>query len=319
MALHLLGAKPLWDLTSERVSGIEIVPLALLDRPRIDVTLRVSGLFRDAFPMLPQLFGQAVRALCGRDEPADWNPFAGQDPSPRVYGPAAGSYGLGLGDAAEVYSEESRHTAGEAWLAASAHILDASGDATDPRADPDGLRLRVAGADAFVHLQDLPETDLLLAADYAAHEGGFAAAKALSGGTASLYHLDNRDPVQPTARSLTEEIARVVRARAAHPGWVAGMMRHGFRGAAELAATLDHMGAFAHLSGSVPPHLFDLYHDATLGRDDVRAFMARANPQALAAMEQRFAALHAAGLWQTRRNSILATLPVATLPIGGGA
>ena len=319
MALHLLGAKPLWDLTSERVSGIEIVPLALLDRPRIDVTLRVSGLFRDAFPVLPQLFGQAVRALCGRDEPADWNPFAGQHPSPRVYGPAAGSYGLGLGDAAEVYSDESRRAAGEAWLAASAHILDASGDGTDPLADSDGLRLRVAGADAFVHLQDLPETDLLLAADYAAHEGGFAAAKALSGGTASLYHLDNRDPAQPTARTLTEEIARVVRARAAHPGWVAGMMRHGFRGAAELAATLDHMGAFAHLSGSVPPHLFDLYHDATLGRDDVRAFMARANPQALAAMEQRFAALHAAGLWQTRRNSILASMPVATLPIGDGA
>ncbi|MEJ7935467.1 cobaltochelatase subunit CobN [Sphingobium sp. AN558] len=310
MALHLLGAKPLWDLASERVSGVEIVPLALLDRPRIDVTLRVSGLFRDAFPTLPALFGQAVRALCGRDEPADWNPFAGQTPTARVYGPAAGSYGLGLGDAADIYTDEARRAAGEAWLAASAHVLDASGEATDAMADPDGLRLRVAGADAFVHLQDLPETDLLLAADYAAHEAGFAAAKALSGGTASLYHLDNRDPARPMARTLTEEIARVVRARAAHPGWVAGMMRHGFRGAAELAATLDHMGAFAHLAGSVPPLLFDLYHDATLGQDDVRAFMASANPQALAAMEQRFAALHAAGLWRTRRNSILASLPV---------
>ena len=100
MALHLLGAKPLWDMTSERVAGVEILPLALLDRPRIDVTLRVSGLFRDAFPALPMLFGQAVRALCLRDEPADWNPFAGQAPAPRVYGPAPGSYGLGLGDAA---------------------------------------------------------------------------------------------------------------------------------------------------------------------------------------------------------------------------
>ncbi|MEI4572915.1 cobaltochelatase subunit CobN, partial [Klebsiella pneumoniae] len=92
-------------------------------------------------------------------------------------------------------------------------------------------------------------TDLLLAADYAAHEAGFAAAKKLIGGTATLYHLDNRDPENPAARTLAEEIARVVRARAAHPGWIAGMMRHGFRGAAELAATLDHMGMFAHLSG----------------------------------------------------------------------
>ncbi|MEC3909070.1 cobaltochelatase subunit CobN [Sphingobium sp. CR2-8] len=309
MALHLLGAKPLWDMTSERVTGVEILPLALLDRPRIDVTLRVSGLFRDAFPTLPMLFGQAVRALCLRDEPADWNPFAGQAAAPRVYGPAPGSYGIGLGDAAEVYTAAARRTAGEAWLAASDHAFDATFDAIGAIPDPDGLRQRVEGADAFVHLQDLPESDLLLAADYAAHEAGFAAAKALMGGTAALYHLDNRDPLHPAARTQTEEIARVVRARAAHPGYVAGMMRHGFRGGAELAATLDHMAAFAHLSGSVPPHLFDLYHDATLGRVDVRAFLDRENPGALAAMEARFAALHAAGLWQTRRNSILASLP----------
>ena len=86
------------------------------------------------------------------------------------------------------------------------------------------------------------------------------------------------------------------------------MMRHGFRGGAELAATLDHLGAFAHLANVVPSGLIDLYHDATLGREDVRAFLARENPGAMAAMQARFAALHAAGLWQTRRNSILASL-----------
>ena len=308
MALHLLGAKPVWDNASERVTGVEILPLAVLDRPRIDVTLRVSGLFRDAFPTLPVLFGQAVRALAARDETVEWNPFAGKAAGPRVYGPASGSYGVGLGDAAEVYTAEARRAAGEAWLAASEHALDvlAAGEGV---ADPEGLRRRVANADAFVHLQDLPETDLLLAADYAAHEAGFAAAQAVTGGQAALYHLDHRDPSRPSARTLTEELARVVRARAAHPGWVAGMMRHGFRGAAELAATLDHMGAFAHLSATVPPQLFDLYHEATLGNDEVRAFMARENPAALAAMEARFAALHAAGLWQTRRNSILAGMP----------
>ena len=308
MALHLLGAKPVWDMASERVTGVEILNLAVMDRPRIDVTLRVSGLFRDAFPVLPALFGQAVRALCERDETPDWNPFAGQAPAPRVYGPAPGSYGLGLGTATETYTNEARHIAGEAWLAASDHALDTEFDAADGRVNPQGLRQRVADADAFVHLQDLPETDLLLSMDYAAHEAGFAAAKAVTGGTAALYHLDNRDPARPAARTLTEEIARVVRARAAHPGWVAGMMRHGFRGGAELAATLDHLGAFAHLAGSVPSHLFDLYHDATLGEPEVRAFLERENPGALAAMEASFAALHAAGLWRTRRNSILAGL-----------
>jgi cobaltochelatase CobN len=100
----------------------------------------------------------------------------------------------------------------------------------------------------------------------------------------------------------------VVRGRATNPGWLAGMMRHGFRGGAEIAATLDHLAAFAHLAGVVEPHLFDLYHDATLGDDTVRGFLARENPGALAAMQARFAALDAAGLWQTRRNSIRVAL-----------
>jgi cobaltochelatase CobN len=304
MALHLLGVEPVWDHRSDRVTGIEILPLALFDRPRIDVTLRVSGLFRDAFPSLCAMFGQAVRALAARDEPADRNPFVGTATGARVYGPQAGHYGIGMGDSADTYTGEARREAGAAWLVASSHALD-DGDA---RADPAGIAARVAAADGFVHVQDLPETDLLLAADYAAHEAGFAAAQAVAGGNAALYHLDASDPARPRARPLREEIARVVRARAAHPGWVAGMMRHGFRGAAELAATLDHLGAFAHLADVVTPESIDSYYDATLARDDVRTFMAEANPQALAAMEARFAALHAGGLWPTRRNSILARL-----------
>ncbi|MCA3436315.1 MAG: cobaltochelatase subunit CobN [Rhodobacter sp.] len=304
MALHLLGAKPVWDDGSDRVSGVDILPVALLARPRIDVTLRVSGLFRDVFPGLCALFGQAVRALAARDEAADWNPYAGQAAAARVYGPEPGTYGLGMGAAAEDYSEDGRAKAGEAWLAASAWALDGA----EPVQDRAGIAARVAAADSFVHLQDLPETDLLLAADYAAHEAGFATARAMTGGQAALYHLDATDPARPRTRTLREEIARVVRGRAANPGWLAGMMRHGFRGAAEIAATLDHLAAFAHLAGVVEPHLFDLYHDATLGDDRVRDFLARENPGALAAMQARFAALNAAGLWQTRRNSILATL-----------
>ncbi len=301
MALHLMGVRPLWDSGTERVSGVEILPLAELDRPRLDVTLRVSGLFRDVFPQLGTLYGQAVAALMARDEAADWNPLAGQGGA-RVYGPAPGSYGLGMGAALEDYTEAGRAAAGQAWLAASSYPVE--GDAPDH----EGISARVREAQAFLHLQDLPETDLLLAQDYAAHEAGFAAAQALTGGQAALYHMDATRPDTPRARALTEEIARVVRARAANPVWVAGMMRHGFRGGAELAATLEHLGAFAHLAGAVPPQLIDLYHDATLGNAEVRDFLAQANPQALAAMEARFAALHAAGLWVTRRNSILAGL-----------
>ncbi|MBC3942073.1 cobaltochelatase subunit CobN [Sphingomonas albertensis] len=308
MALHLLGAEPVWDMQSDRVTGVEILPLAKFDRPRIDVTLRVSGLFRDAFPTLCTMFGQTVRALAARDEPQDWNPFVGKPSTARVYGPEPGRYGLSMGDAAETYTPEARLAAGQAWLSASSHALDTDGGGRQGNFDPIGIRDRVAAADAFVHVQDLPETDLLFAADYAAHEAGFAAAQSVAGGNATIYHLDARDPTQAKARPLKEEIARVIHARAANPHWVDGMMRHGFRGGAEIAATLDHLGAFAHLASAVRPELIDLYYDATLGRDDVQAFLAEANPGALAAMQARFAALHAADLWPTRRNSILAAL-----------
>ena len=306
MALYLLGVRPVWDAGSERVSGIEVLPITELDRPRIDVTLRVSGLFRDVFPTLSALYAQAVRALSERDEAPDWNPFGGSAAAgARVYGPAPGQYGLGMGALVDDYTEDARRAAGEAWLAASAWALD--GDKAER--DDHGIRMRVKQADSFVHLQDLPETDLLLASDYAAHEAGFAAAQAQTGAEpAALWHMDNTDPDTPRARSLPEEIARVVQARAANPEWIAGMRRHGFRGAAEIAATLDHMASFAHLAGVVGPHLFDLYHDATLGDPGTNAFLEAANPEAYRAMQDRFAALYEAGLWDTRRNSIRASI-----------
>ncbi|SEN31735.1 cobaltochelatase CobN subunit [Gemmobacter aquatilis] len=308
MALHLAGLAPRWDDGSDRVSGFEITPLALLRRPRIDVTLRVSGLFRDVFPGLAQLFEAGAQALALRDEdPAD-NPYRAA--SPRVFGPKPGLYGMGMGEALEDYSPEGRAAAGEAWLKGSEWAIDAQGRAHHARA---ALEARVKAADGFAHVQDLAETDLLLASDYAAHEGGFAAAVAHLGGAApALYHLDATRPDTPRARLLGEEIARVVRARAANPDWASAMMRHGFRGGAEIAATLDHLAAFAHLTRAVPAHLIDLYHEATLGRDDLVAFLAAQNPQALAALRARFRALQDAGLWVTRRNSIAAMMEAGT-------
>jgi len=303
MALHLAGLAPLWDQGSERVSGYEILPLALLNRPRIDVTLRVSGLFRDTFPGLAQMFEAATQSLATRDEAPEDNPYTQK--TPRVFGPKPGLYGMAMTDALEDYTDAGRARAGEAWLAASEWALDAKGNATQDRS---ALEARLNTADAFAHVQDLPETDLLLASDYAAHEGGFAAAMATLGHTPAQYHIDATREGTPRARTLAEEIARVIRARAANPDWANGMMRHGFRGAAEITATMDHLAAFAHLTRAVPAHLIDLYHDATLGRPDLTAFMARENPAALAALRSRFQALHDAGLWVTRRNSIAADL-----------
>ena len=304
MALHLAGLSPRWDDGTERVSGFEVAPLALLGRPRIDVTLRVSGLFRDVFPGLAQLFEAAAQTLAERPEDAGDNPYL--TPGPRVFGPKPGLYGMGMTEALEDYTDAGRMAAGEAWLAASAWAIDAKGEAHHARA---ALEDRVRAADGFAHVQDLVESDVLLASDYAAHEGGFAAALARLGTEApAMYHLDSTRPDRPQARTLGEEIARVVRARAANPDWASAMMRHGFRGGAEIAATMDHLAAFAHLTRAVPAHLIDLYHEATLGRDDLVAFLQAENPQALQALRDRFRALHDAGLWVTRRNSIAALM-----------
>jgi cobaltochelatase CobN len=308
MAMHLAGLAPRWQAGGGRVDGFEVLPVALLGRPRIDVTLRVSGLFRDIFPQLAQLFAAAAAVLARRQEDPVDNPYV--QPVPRVFGPEPGGYGLNMGAALDEFSPQARTSAGEAWLTGSGWSIGPDGQ---PRENRAALQARLAGTDGFVHAHDLPETDLLMAADYAAHEGGFAAAMAHLGHVPpALYHLDTTRPDQPRARTLPEEIARVVRARAANPVWAAGMMTHGFRGGAEIAATLDHMAAFAHLADAVPPHLFDLYFEATLGRPSVADFLARENPLALARLRDVFLRLRAAGIWRTRSNAITACLEGAS-------
>lgn len=309
MALRLMGVAPVWDTTSDRVAGFDVIALAMLGRPRIDVTLRISGLFRDVFPTLPVMFEQAATALAARDEPDEENPYRAAAAGPRVFGPAPGDYGVGVVEAVTGFTPETAEDAGEAWLSASAF---AYGGGQDGVAARPALERRTAATDAFVHTQDLPETDVLAAPDYAAHEGGFAAAaRRLGGAAATLYHLDSTTPDAPRMRTLAEEIARVVRGRAANPRWLAGKMRHGFRGAAEIASTLDQMALFAHLAGAVESHHFDLYYDATLGDDEVRRFIEQANPEAAAMMRQRFQQLLDAGYWTTRRNSTIEDIAIA--------
>jgi cobaltochelatase CobN len=307
MALQLMGVTPVWDTTSDRVTGFDVITLAMLGRPRIDVSLRISGLFRDVFSTLPDLFEQAAAALAARDEPDEENPYRAST-GPRVFGPAPGDYGIGVMEAVTEFTPASAEDAGEAWLADSAF---AYGGGHDGLAARPALEQRTAAADAFVHTQDLPETDLLTAPDYAAHEGGFAAAaRKLNGVPPTLYHADSTSDA-PRIRTLAEEIARVVRGRAANPRWLQGQMRHGFRGAAEIASTLDQMAAFAHLAGAVESHHFDLYYDATLGDDTVRRFIEQANPEAAAMMRQRFQQMLDAGHWITRRNSVIERIATA--------
>ncbi len=315
LALVLLGARPIWDEGSARVTGIEVLPLAVIDRPRIDVTLRISGLFRDAFEAQVLLFDAAVRAIAARDEDAAWNPLviatrglegdALRQATARVFGAPFGAYGAGVTHLVERGEWQERDKLGACYLAASAFAF---GKDLDGRPDAGGFAARVAASDAFVHQQDHRETDLLDGAEFAAHEGGFAAAADRLGVAPALYHLDTSQPETPHTRTLTEELHRVVRGRAANPAWIAGMMRHGYRGAAEIARSLEGLVGFA---ATLPQRLdqqFDLMFDATLGDPTVDAFLQAANPAARTAMVMRFREVADRDLWRSRRNAVVEIL-----------
>jgi cobaltochelatase CobN len=310
-AFALLGVQPRWDSGSSRFAGFDILPLAVLNRPRVDVTLRISGLFRDVFPTQIALFDDAVRAVAALDEAAEDNPLAASvsagsgDNGRRVFGAAPGAYGIGLSRILAEGDWSNRDELAQAYLRATSHSYGV-GSEGDPSAAE--FRARVAQTDVFVHVQDMHGQDVLDADAFAEHEGGFAAAAASLGSNPVLYHADNTDPDRSRIRTVREEVARVLRARATNPSWLAGQMRHGFRGAAEIAQTVDNVFAYAALTGVVDSRQFDMLFDATIGDETVRGFLKGANPQAAGAISERFEEAMHRGFWTTRRNSAASIL-----------
>jgi cobaltochelatase CobN len=304
-ALAYLGVRPIWDAGSSRVTGVEVLPAPKVDRPRIDVTLRISGLFRDVFSTQIALFSEAIRLVAGLDEEDEINPLAAArrrgESLVRVFGSAPGTYGAGAADLVLDGDWQTREDIARAYLAASsyAHGLDEAS-----RFQAETFRDRVREADALVHPQDDRERDLLDGDGAADYVGGFAAAAAALGRQAALYHLDSSRPEAPRARTVSEEVARIVRGRLINPRWIAGMLRHGHRGVAEMAQAVDALFAFAAAAQAVPGHLFDAVHDAYFASDDVAIAMTHANPAATEAMAGRLEDALDRGLWIPRRNAV---------------
>jgi cobaltochelatase CobN len=306
-AFAFIGARPKWDLASNRVNAFEILPLAMLGRPRVDVTIRISGLFRDVFPTQIALLDAAFRAVAALEESAEDNPLAGETAS-RIFGAAPGRYGVGLSGTLASGDWSERDELGRAYLEATSHAYDGAGEGRPDSAFGE----KVAHADALVHVQDMAGQDVLDSDAFAEHEGGFAAAAALRGSAPEIYHVDSTRPKRIAVRPLRQEIARVLRARAVNPRWIAGQMRHGHRGATEIAETLDNLFAYAALTDAVDSRQFDLYFDATLGDDAVREFLVAANPLAARGMAAKFTEARRRGFWVSRRNSSAAILDQMT-------
>ena len=325
-ALALMGVKPTWEVASRRVTGFEVLPIDLLDRPRVDVTLRISGFFRDAFPSQIDLFDSAARAVAALEETERFNPLAartrdetarlvaaGADEATaerragfRVFGSRPGAYGAGLQALIDERGWETEADLARAYIAWGGY---AYGAGAEGAAEHGLFEARLSGVQVVLHNQDNREHDLLDSDDYYQFEGGLTATvNHLSGERPVVYHNDHSRPETPRVRTLKEEIARVVRARVVNPKWIEAMQRHGYKGAFEMAATLDYLFAFAATTGMVENHHFDAVHAAFLEDASVLEFLERKNPDALREMAERFLEAEERGLWRPRSNSALGTL-----------
>ena len=319
--LALMGVRPTWEPSSGRVTGFEVLPLDLLDRPRVDVTLRVSGFFRDAFPAQVALFDAAARAVARLDEPERGNPLAAAHATDvarlvaggvarpdaerragyRVFGSRPGAYGAGLQALIDERGWREEADLARAWIVWGGY---AYGGEAEGAAEHAMFETRLRGVEAVVHNQDNREHDLLDSDDYYQFEGGMAAAvHHLSGARPAVWHNDHSRPESPRVRRLEEEIARVVRARVVNPKWIRGVMRHGYKGAFEMAATVDYLFAFAATARAVGDHHFDAVFEAYVEDREVRAFFDGNNPAALREIAERLAEAVERGLWRPRSNS----------------
>ncbi len=320
-ALALIGVKPVWDSASRRVTGYEIMPIAKLGRPRVDVTLRISGFFRDAFPDQIALFDQAIRAVGALEEDPGDNPVAarmqaerasleqaGVSPDEalrksgfRVFGSKPGAYGAGLQALIDERGWQSDEDLAEAYKVWGSY---AYGAGVEGEGDRKALDRRLGTIEAVIQNQDNREHDLLDSDDYYQFEGGMTAAvKSVAGARPTVYHNDHSRPERPVIRTLEDEIGRVVRARVVNPKWIAGVMRHGYKGAFEIAATVDYMFAFAATTGAVRDHHFDAVYDAFISDEAVRVFMETNNGAAFREMTDRLLEAIERKLWTPRSNS----------------
>jgi len=329
-ALALLGVQPVWEGPSRRVVDFEILPLTVLGRPRVDVTLRISGCFRDAFPNLISLFHQAVQAIAQLPESPAENPLVGrvqaetrhwqdeglspakaaQRASYRVFGSKPGAYGAGLQGLIDSQHWQDDGDLARAYINWSCFAYTGDGGYSAAEA----FTTRLQDLQIVLHNQDNREHDLLDSDDYYQFQGGLTAAvRSQQGHNPHIYFGDHSRPEKPRIRTLGEEIDRVYRSRVINPKWIAGVMRHGYKGAFELAATVDYLFAYDATTHQVANFMYGGITQAYLLDQSVRAFVQQHNPWALRDMAERLLEAHQRQLWQNPNPEVIEQLRAIAL------
>ena len=325
--LALIGVEPEWDPASRRVNGLRVVPLEELDRPRIDVTVRISGFFRDAFPHVIGILDDAIRQVAELNEPLEQNyvrAHAQADlaehgderrATTRIYGSKPGSYGAGILQVIEAGNWKTDDDLAEVYTAwggfAYGRDLDGAPAAEDMRANY--RRIAVAAKNIDTREHDIADSD-----DYFQYHGGMiATVRALTGSDPKAYVGDSTSPDAVRTRTLQEETNRVFRARVVNPRWIGAMQRHGYKGAFELAATVDYLFGFDATAGVVHDWMYESLAKEYVLDETNQAFMKKSNPWALRGIVERLGEAAERGLWEEPDPEVVAAMQQVYLDLEG--
>ena len=325
--LALIGCRPVWDDASRRVTGFEIVPVEELGRPRIDVTVRISGFFRDAFPHVITLLDDAITAVAGLPEPPEANflrRHAAEDharhgdwrrATSRIFGSRPGAYGAGLLPLIDARNWRDDADLAEVYAVWGGHAYGRGLDGREARADMESAFRRIAAA---AKNQDTREHDIVDSDDYFQYHGGMVAmVRSLTGRSPAAYVGDSALPDQVRTRTLAEETHRVFRARVVNPRWIAAMRRHGYKGAFELAATVDYLFGYDATAGVVDDWMYRTLAEEYVFDEETRDFMRRSNPWALRGITERLLEAADRRLWAEPDPDVLNRLRAEYLRLEG--
>ncbi|WP_231513272.1 cobaltochelatase subunit CobN [Mycobacterium paragordonae] len=325
--LALLGVRPDWDEASRRIARLEVMPLDEVGRPRIDVTVRISGFFRDAFPHVVVMLDDAVRMVAMLDEPDDRNFVAAharadlaahgdeRRATTRIFGSKSGSYGAGILQVMEARTWRDDQDLADVYTAwggfAYGRGLDGIAAADDMRTNYSRIKVAAKNIDTREH--DIADSD-----DYFQYHGGMIATiRALTGSNPKAYVGDSTTPDAIRTRTLAEETTRVFRARVVNPRWISAMRRHGYKGAFELAATVDYLFGFDATAGVVHDWMYEKLAESYVLDPETRQFLEESNPWALHGMVERLQEAADRGLWESPSPDIMAALGQAYLDVEG--
>ncbi|MBF6383748.1 cobaltochelatase subunit CobN [Nocardia farcinica] len=313
--LALLGVRPVWDEASRRVTTLEVIPLPELGRPRIDVTVRISGFFRDAFPHVLALLDDAVRLVADLDEPAEDNYVRAHTladvaehgdrrrATTRIFGSKPGTYGAGLLQLIDSKSWRSDDDLAQVYTAWGGYAygrgLDGAPAADDMRSAY--RRIAVAAKNTDTREHDIADSD-----DYFQYHGGMVATvRALTGTNPQAYIGDSTRPDAVRTRTLSEETTRVFRARVVNPRWLEAMRRHGYKGAFEMAATVDYLFGYDATTDVVADWMYEKLSESYVFDETNRKFMQQSNPWALHGIAERLLEAAERGMWSAPEQQTL--------------